>query len=310
VSYVLNGRDTESISERTARAVRRAAADLDYRPNPFAQSLKRGRGGTVLFPLPGAAMNLVVAEAVDACAAALAERGLTLVTDSTQYGAPGERADAWMRLHPAAVIDVFVAPDDPAIAPLLKGGVVVLTSTPGGQSGESAAESIAHEARRTELAYLLEQGHKRILLAGQPAIDRRNEQRLRSDARAACKAAGASFEVHRAPLTRAGVSGVADRWMASTGRADAISASNDEFALALLGALAARGVRVPDDVAVIGVDDIPLAAAATPSLTTVAADFGPWGEAIAARVHDLLKGESTTGPLPPLATRVVVRESA
>ncbi len=306
VSYVLNGRSPHPVSERTARAVRRAAAALDYRPNPFALSLKRGRGGTVLFPLPGGAMNLVLAEAIDACASALGEHGLTLVTDSTRYDSPAGQGDSWMRLHPAAVIDIFVTADEPALAPLRSAGVAVLTSTTSGD--ESAAETIVLEARRTQLNYILERDHRSVLVTGQPPAERRAEQRLRRHAAHAAKTADASVAVRRQPLTREGVDTVVEEWLASP--TDAICASSDDFAIALLQALHGRGVRVPEDVAVIGVDDVPLAAASTPSLTTVAADLAPWGAAVAELVHAAIEGGASDAALPSLRTHVVVRESA
>lgn len=310
VSYVLNGTANQTISPRTTAAVLKAAEDLGYRPNPFAQSLKRGRGGTVLFPLPEAPIVLVLAAAIDACSAALAEHGLTLVTDATKYESAESRADAWMRLHPAAVIDLFLPTGDRAVEPLRDAGIAVLTSTAAPVGDESAADAIAHEARHTQIEYLLEQGHRRILVAGPAARNAAHERRRRSWAAAAAKAVDGTVTAQRAQLTRRGVDAVADAWCASADRPHAIAAFNDDFAIALLSAFAARGVRVPEDVAVIGVDDIPLAAACTPSLTTVSCDMTAWGHAVGGLVQDALAGSSDVVPLPTLDTRVVVRESA
>jgi len=310
VSYVLNGTANQTISPGTAAAVRKAAKDLGYRPNPFAQSLKRGRGGTVLLPLPEAPNVIVLAAGIDACAAALAEHGLTLVTDVTKYDSAASRTDAWMRLHPAAVIDMFLPAGDPAVKPLRDAGIAVLTSTAAPVDGASAADTIAHQARQTQLEYLLAQGHRHVVVAGPAAPNAAHERLRRSWAAAAGKAVGATVTAQRAQLTRRGVDAVADGWCKASERAAAIAAFNDDFAIALLSAFAARGVRVPHDVAVIGVDDIPLAAACTPSLTTVSCDMSSWGDAVAGLVQGALAGSSDVVPLPPLDTRVVVRESA
>lgn len=310
VSYVLNGTANQTISPRTAKAVLKAAEDLGYRPNPFAQSLKRGRGGTVLLPLPEAPNVIVLAAGIDACAAALAELGLTLVTDVTQYESTASRTDAWMRLHPAAVIDMFLPTGDPGVEPLREAGIAVLTSTAAPVADGSAADTIAHEARQTQLEYLLDKGHRRILVAGPAARNAAHERHRRSWAAAAGKAVGATVTAQRAQLTRRGVEAVADGWCNSTERPDAIAAFNDDFAIALLSAFAVRGVRVPDDVAVIGVDDIPLAAACTPSLTTMTCDFTSWGRAVANLVQGALAGDADLLLLPPLDMRVVVRQSA
>jgi DNA-binding LacI/PurR family transcriptional regulator len=310
VSYVLNDTANQTISPRTAAAVLKAAKELGYRPNPFAQSLKRGRGGTVLFPLPEAPTVMVLAAGIDACAAALAEHGLTLVTDVTQYPSAASRTDAWMRLHPAAVIDLFLPAGDPAVEPLRDAGVAVLTSTAAPVADASAADVIAYEARQTQLNYLLERGHRRIVVAGPSAPIAAHERLRRSWAAAAGKAVGATVTARRAQLTRRGVDTIADGWRDVDARPDAIAAFNDDFAVALLGALAVRGIRVPDDLAVIGVDDIPLAAACTPTLTTVTCDVASWGRAVAGLVCDALEGSSDVVPVPLIDTRVVVRESA
>jgi DNA-binding LacI/PurR family transcriptional regulator len=91
---------------------------------------------------------------------------------------------------------------------------------------------------------------------------------------------------------------------------EAICAYNDDFAIALLSALAAAGVGVPDDVAVIGVDDVPLGALVTPSLTTVTADYNRFGEAIAEATRAAIEGEGQSDGLSLPDVRVVPRESA
>ncbi|MBV9292226.1 MAG: substrate-binding domain-containing protein, partial [Frankiales bacterium] len=84
-----------------------------------------------------------------------------------------------------------------------------------------------------------------------------------------------------------------------------------DFAMGLLSALAQRGVVVPDDVAVMGVDDVPLAAAFTPPLTTIAADFTELAGALAETVAAVVRqGETSLLPLPLPQHSVVVRRSA
>jgi DNA-binding LacI/PurR family transcriptional regulator len=120
---------------------------------------------------------------------------------------------------------------------------------------------------------------------------------------------GATLDLMQVPFTRDGVEQAADTWLASSPRAGAICAFNDEFAIALLSALAVRAVRVPDDVAVIGVDDIPLGALVTPSLTTVTADYRGFGEAIAEATTAVIADRPAVDLALP-AVRVVHRQSA
>ena len=302
VSYVLNDTPGQTISPSTSEAVRRAAAELDYRPNHFARSLKRGRGGAVLCPLPGAEIATVIADGLDACASALAAAGLTLLTDFTRYADADERTQALLRLQPAAVIDLFVVEDDPAIEPLRATGAVVLTTS---AAGESAGDHIASTARLTQVDHVLDRGHRRIVVAGEPASDPVAVRRLVQRMRRRATQRGATLRRIPAALDGAGVASV----VAALGDADAVCASSDDFGVALVGALGAVGVRVPEDVAVIGVDDRPIASACTPPLTTVAAGWRPWGAALADAVIRGLEG-APVGELPALETWVVERATA
>ena len=76
---------------------------------------------------------------------------------------------------------------------------------------------------------------------------------------------------------------------------DAVFAANDLMAIGALQALAERGRRVPDDLAVIGFDDIPLAATSVPPLTTVRQPMAEMGRALAARLLDLVAGGAPPG---------------
>ena len=97
------------------------------------------------------------------------------------------------------------------------------------------------------------------------------------------------------------------RRLLENGLPDAIFAGNDDIALGLCHELLAAGVRIPDDVAVIGFDDIPLARWATPSLSSITQDFDALGRASLSLSDELVGGE------PPhsvsLEPRLVVRSS-
>lgn len=89
---------------------------------------------------------------------------------------------------------------------------------------------------------------------------------------------------------------------------DAIMAANDNMAIGALEALQARGIRVPQEVAVVGFDDVENAAALTPSMTTVRQPVYEQGKVAAEMVMALLAGESVS-PEAVLPTELVVRRS-
>ena len=92
--------------------------------------------------------------------------------------------------------------------------------------------------------------------------------------------------------------------------ATAVFCGNDQMALGLLHALHRRGVRVPEDVSVVGFDDIPEAAYFTPALTTVRQDFDALGRGLLARVEQLLAPDPGPAVDALADPRLVVRDSA
>jgi DNA-binding LacI/PurR family transcriptional regulator len=81
------------------------------------------------------------------------------------------------------------------------------------------------------------------------------------------------------------------------------------MAIGGLQAVSARGLRVPDDVAVVGIDDIDMAAVVTPPLTTVALPAEEMGTRAMYMLRDLIAGRPLAAPRVVLDTRLVIRES-
>jgi DNA-binding LacI/PurR family transcriptional regulator len=106
--------------------------------------------------------------------------------------------------------------------------------------------------------------------------------------------AASGFEAGRAIATDTGVT--------------AVFAGNDQMALGVLHALHEAGRRVPDDVSVVGFDDIPEAAFLTPALTTVHQDFADVGARAITVLMAAIHGESAT-PVPLLSPPLVIRGS-
>jgi LacI family transcriptional regulator len=100
-----------------------------------------------------------------------------------------------------------------------------------------------------------------------------------------------------------------ERMLALPERPDAIAASSDAQAIAVMVALRQAGLRVPQDVAVTGFDDIPLAASVRPALTTVRQDAARIGVAAAEAVVAMLDDPAVEPPALLLPTQLVVRES-
>ena len=283
VSFVLNNNAGQSISEQTRTRVRSAARELGYYPNAAARSLKRGKGSAVLLPLPGMALsNRWLDQFVESSAAPLAAAELNLVTDFTAYADPVEQVACWLRLHPAAVLDLTLGRSDPTRELLTRNGVRLLACGPMlGPRGRTPLETIAIGARRRQLAEVLTRGHRRVVFVGPPEhVLATGRGSLVAVLRRDAKRAGASLTVEALPLSGPAARRFAAQWLRDT-PGTALCTYNDEYAIALCSALADAGANL-SALCLIGVDDVPLASLVTPGLASIGFDFTEMGERLAA----------------------------
>jgi LacI family transcriptional regulator, galactose operon repressor len=165
---------------------------------------------------------------------------------------------------------------------------------------------------RSAVGHLLSLGHRRIgIVTGPPEV---LCSRARLDGyRAALESAGAEVDDR---LVREGdfshesgfVQGSA--LLALDAPPTAVFASSDQMALGVYEAARQRGLRVPDDLSVVGFDDLPQARWSPPPLTTVRQPLAEMGEAAARTLLQLIRGETPDVPRMELATRLVVRHSS
>lgn len=322
VSYAYS--QPERVSPETAARVRAAAEQLGYPgPHPAASSLRRGRVGTLgvvlgerlsyAFDDPQAARFL--AGIADVCAEEGV--GLTLL--------PITGADSDRERVARAVVDGLVvwttSDDDPVLDAVAATGLPAVVHN-GPHSRGLPVIGIDDRAAAEEVGRTAWRGSRRPLVLGFPLDRERERLLLRADEvgevrypvtrhrweglRAAWTAAGrpaAELRLAVCPdnATEVGEAFVAEL-LAAGDRPDAVAAMSDELALGALRAVAAAGLRVPDEVALTGWDDSPEAARA--GLTTVAQSLRDQG----AECARLVLGR-TADPLVEHAWHVVVRGS-
>jgi LacI family transcriptional regulator len=159
--------------------------------------------------------------------------------------------------------------------------------------------------------HLLELGHRRIAYVGGPAAAACNQARMQGY-RAAMEAAGASvpdgyvrfgrFHYRDGVAEGAGLLGLAEP-------PTAVFAGSDETALGVIEAARSRGLRVPEDLSIVGFDDTSVARFASPPLTTVRQPLREMGAAAVRRALRLAAGEKVDSYHVELATELVVRHS-
>ncbi|MGK5740330.1 LacI family DNA-binding transcriptional regulator [Micromonospora sp. URMC 103] len=311
VSRVLNNHP--SVRQETRERVLRAVHQLNYRPNALARGLAARRSkviGVVSFDtiLYGPAATLLGIER----AARAAGYGISIVTlERLDRSGVAAAINALSEQSVAGV--VLIAPMVSAAVAVhgLPTGVPAVVVEPGGD-GELPSVAVDQVAgARLAVEHLLALGHETVVHVAGPrdwleARDRVEGWRLAleaADRRVPPVITGdwsprAGYEIGQSLAERRDVS--------------AVFCANDHQALGLLRALHQRGVRVPEDVSVVGFDDIPEAEYLSPPLTTVRQDFDEVGRRCVAALLDLLDA----GPSParthpsPVEPTLVVRSSS
>ncbi|WAP51938.1 LacI family DNA-binding transcriptional regulator [Arthrobacter sp. ATA002] len=276
VSYVLNGSAGQSISAATRERVLAAARQLGYTPSTAARTLRRGRSDLVLMLLPPEPLGRALAMIVDAASEQLELQGRRLVA----HRLPGQGGAVPLvhSLAPAALI-LTTALEETDLAALRAAGIPVASLH------ETLSDPLSPDLGigALQVRHLAEAGHRRIAVAvpPEPGYAWRVEIRLAA-VREACRRHGMPPPlVGHLRLDAGEAAAVVAGWLDGPEPVTAACAFDDDHAFALLAGLAALGRRAPEDLAVIGAEDVPLAALALPPLTTVRVDSGLLGERFA-----------------------------
>ncbi len=307
VSYVLNNTPHQVIPEPTRQRVLAAAAELGYTPSAAGRALRSGHSDVVLLLLPDWPIGPGVGALLESLSSALADQSLTFVAHPRSTGRPV--SDVWKAITPAAVL-TFEQLDDAETRKLEAAGVELAVALIGGR-GSRALDIPEQRTGRLQVEHLAAAGHRhlgyawpddpRVLTFAQPRLE---------GVRQACVELGlAEPQVLTVPVTLEGVGSAVRTWRDAVPRVTAVCAYNDELALALLSGARREGVEVPADLAVIGVDDIPASAVASPSLTTVRADTPALAGYIADTIRRKLDGRPV-GPRPGSDIHSVVRRES
>jgi DNA-binding LacI/PurR family transcriptional regulator len=301
------------VVEATKQRVLDAMAELGYRPNAAARALKRGHFqtlGVILFSLASTG-NSRTLEAIAAQAAARGY-GITLIPVSV----PTEEAvlGAFTRLEELAVDGVIVIMEvhllDTATFRLPPGTPVVVVDSNAGERYHVVDTDQADGATQA-VAHLLGLGHRTVHhVAGPPesfASDRRTAAWART-----LEAAGREVPSHLRGDWSADSGYDAGTALVETvreGACTAVFVANDQMALGLLRAFHEHGVQVPDDVSVVGFDDVPECGSYIPPLTTIHQDFSEVGRRCVDTVLDQITGAAVDPGEELVPTRLVVRAS-
>ncbi|MDQ1126068.1 transcriptional regulator, LacI family [Microbacterium sp. LKL04] len=308
VSRVLN--DLPNVRPATRARVEQAMAQLRYSPSPAARALVTKRTRTIGLITPGTADFGPTSVAMHFNVAARVERYSVDSVTAADTDAASIRSvvEGLLRQRVDAIVIVV---NDLGVLEVVRGldlGVPMVAAAATQRRNRQLVSIDQYRGARSAVRHLAERGHRRILHIAGPARNPDAVERIR----------GWRDELGAHQL--AVVEPIHGDWTAASGAeigrgldlepGDAVFAGNDHMAIGLLSALRGRGLRVPDDVAVVGFDDVPEAAYLSPPLTTVRQDFRALGELMMQKVLLAVEEPDALTEDTPLPTHLIVRESS
>ena len=313
VSNVVN--DAPYVSPATRARVQSALEELDYRPNLAARTLRQGRSGLLGLVVPEID-SPYFAELAGLVADAAERSGATLVVDQTRGDADRERR---LLSGPSGqlVDGLLLSPwalSPTEVAGRRQGVPLVLL-------GERYDPSVDHvgvdnvAAARTATAHLIALGRRRVAALGlQPHLVNSTALQRVTGYRQALAAAGRpaepQLEVPVERLHRVDGARAMRHLLALPDPPDAVFCFTDELALGAMRVAWERGVRVPDDLALVGFDDVEDGRWSRPSLSTVAPDKAALAEVAVARLLARVGGSDEPALSTTTPHALLVRESS
>jgi LacI family transcriptional regulator, galactose operon repressor len=294
ISRVLNGKGP--VRETTSRRVMETCQALHFTPHGIARSLSLRRTQTIGLLLPDLHGEFF-SEVIRGIDAEARNGGYHLLVSG--FHSDRQEMIAVFRAVRGRVDGLIVMSPDREAAKLCShlpsGFPVVLLNSAGGAARAITIDN--YGGARKMVQHLRSLGHTRIAFITGPEENEDAAERLRGYR----DSVDAAMEIAGDFSERAGYAAAAQ--LMRVQRPSALFAANDAMAVGALSALRDNGVRVPDDIALAGFDDIPIARFVTPPLTTVSVDIAQLGR----RAFELLISENEQHEILPAT--LVIRES-
>ena len=310
VSRVLNPSD-HKVSSETAEKVRRAVKELDYHPNALARALQMKKTMTIGVIIPDIS-NHYYAEIV---------RGIQSVADREGYNIILQNTD---RIQERIVKSIYLLRENIVDGIIFSGGIingyeplsalkelrdrVVVIGRHDVNFPAIMVDNIAGATLAVE--HLIDRGHARIGLIGWSDNSTTAKDRL-SGYKSALAQNSCHFEpslVRQGQLTPESGYNEAKLLLSQENKPTAIFAGNDQMAFGVIYAATEMGLRVPEDLAVIGFDNIPLSSFFVPSLSTIEIPMFTLGSDSMETLVSLIAGEKISR-IKLHKTNLIIRKS-
>ena len=309
VSRVINS--VPNVRPATRIRVEQAIAQLRYSPSPAARALVTKRSRTIGLITPGASQYGPTSTAVNFNVAARAARFSVDTVSALDSDPAGIRAivESLLRQRVDAIVLVVTDIAVLEVVLALEVAIPIVIVAASGRRSPAVVSIDQYRGARMAVRHLIELGHTDIFhLAGPPeapdAIERMRGWRDEIQENRLV----VHDIVHGDWSARSGYESRAR--LPLLGKGTAIFVGNDYMALGLISALAEEGLSIPDDISIVGFDDVPEAAYFMPPLTTVRQDFAALGGLIMQKVLIAIEDPEDAALSMPMPTSRIVRQSS
>jgi DNA-binding LacI/PurR family transcriptional regulator len=309
VSRVING--SEEVLPETRALVEAAIEDLGYRPSAIARSMARGSTHTLAIISPNLT-DYTFASVIEGAEVEARQHNYFVLSSSASdpqaFQGLVDELVGHRRVDGLIVINPYA---DDRYQFLPKDFPVVFV---GARSHDEAVcsislddEKVAYEATQ----HLISLGHKRIALVTGPMEEDCSQDRLDGFQRA-LKEAGISFDqslVFEGDWSASSGSDALADFVKNGNMPTAVFAQNDRMAMGVMRAARDANLNVPDQLSVIGVDDMPLSSYFDPPLTTMRQDMPLIGQEAIRKLIDIIQNKTVEQTVLKLPAQLVVRQS-
>ncbi|AEC02777.1 LacI family DNA-binding transcriptional regulator [Parasphaerochaeta coccoides] len=314
VSRVLAGK--EYISPRTRQKVMATVAEMNYSPNAMARGLKSGQSNMIALVIPSI-HNLMFPVLTRGVEDTARKNGYMVILCNTDEDTDAEKGyitklrNSWVD----GMIFATMLPDSHYIRELRQSGFpVVLTS----RAYDKTIDAVVIDnvsASYDATCYLIGKGYRRIAFAMGPDFQL-YEDRFQGYCNA-LKENGIPFDERLVMHETDGVNsfaGLIRKMIEEQGKPDAVFASTDNRAIVIMRTLYDMGFRIPDDIAVMGFDNVDFSSLVEPPLSTVSQPLYDIGATATRRLIHQIRAVRNTGVLDPpvveqLETHLLIRQS-
>ncbi|MBV9229960.1 MAG: LacI family DNA-binding transcriptional regulator [Chloroflexi bacterium] len=325
VSFVLNenGQRNKHVSEETRAKVLQAVQDLNFRPDALARALSKGQSEEIALilwrTLSPVMADFYAIELITSIQRPAASYGYACVL----YPSEDLSAEQWRDMHERIFarhpLGILASPtafttEDVALARQMGvKHIIFLSDQPVPIEQTYTIVFPSRALGYLAAQHLLERGHRHLALVqpGGAGLEAGFLQRLEGMHAAIDGKPGVTLDILPLSFSATAARSLAETKLVGPHRPTGIYAFNDELAVVLLGALTRLGIQVPQEVALVGTDNLPIGEVVWPSLTSMRFDTLDIGPRAVEMFHTLQQGlplpEELTRPLVP---QLIQRESS